>query len=158
MKVMSAIGAVIAAATIGVGSAAAAAAEPTGVAFGSTQQVGDADAVAGYTVVDLRPRGIDELSVPLRGEVPLSGDLWEAPTTVTAMRGPVIPAMQFFTARTPDGDTYRVIEEALAPDAGVSPLDDSTLSQGSLYFDVTGAPPTEVVYDDGSHDPLIWTE
>ena len=37
------------------------------------------------------------------------------------------------------------------------PIPQGSESTGTLYFDVTGAPPNGVVYNDGMQDILIWT-
>ena len=38
-----------------------------------------------------------------------------------------------------------------------APIAQGGQSTGTLYFDVTGAPPTEVVYNDGVQDVLVWS-
>ncbi|MGP0077784.1 DUF1942 domain-containing protein, partial [Mycobacterium sp.] len=38
-----------------------------------------------------------------------------------------------------------------------APIPQGSESRGTLYFDVTGAPPNGVVYNDGLQDILIWT-
>ncbi|MET4430950.1 DUF1942 domain-containing protein [Mycolicibacterium sp. 624] len=150
-------GAVVVAASIGTGGTPSASAEPAAAGFGAQLHVTDTDGAGtgGYTVDDLQPSGTNELNVPLTGEVPLAGTLWEAPVAVDAVSGSVIPAMQFFNARTADGQNYRVLEQTLAPDLSVSPLNQGGNSSGSIYFDVTGPAPTEVVYDDGQNR-LVW--
>jgi hypothetical protein len=74
---------------------------------------------------------------------------------VDAVAGSVIPAMQFFNARAADGQSYRVLVQTFAPDLSVSPLSQGGSSDGTIYFDVTGPAPTEVVYDDGQSQ-LVW--
>jgi Domain of unknown function (DUF1942) len=149
------VGTVAVAATVGMAGGAGAMAGT--VAFGSPQVVDDGTAAVAYTVHDLAPSGSDTLTVPMRGDVPVSGELWQATTSVAAARGPAVPRMQFFNARSADGRNYRVLEQTLAPDAGASPMDPAVTSTGRIYFDVTGPPPTEVVYDDGAHAPMVWT-
>ncbi|AFJ36607.1 hypothetical protein W7S_18260 [Mycobacterium sp. MOTT36Y] len=63
-----------------------------------------------------------------------------------------------FNARAADGTTYRLVNTVPVPD-GLSPdtLVQGDQSNGKLYFDVTGAPPNGVVYNDGVNDVLIWT-
>jgi hypothetical protein len=148
---------VVVAASIGVGGIPSASAEPASAGFGAQLHVTDTDGAGtgGYTVDVLRPSGTNELNVPLTGEVPLAGTLWEAPVVVDAVSGSVVPAMQFFNARTADGQNYRVLEQTLAPDLRVSPLGQGGNSSGSIYFDITGPAPTEVVYDDGQNR-LVW--
>ena len=89
--------------------------------------------------------------------MPLSGDLWQATTSVAPVRGAAVPSMKFFNARTADGQNYRVLVQTFAPDVGASPMDRSVTSTGRIYFDVTGSEPIEVVYDDGQHSPMVWT-
>ena len=38
-----------------------------------------------------------------------------------------------------------------------APIPQGSESTGTLYFDVTGAPPNGVVYNDGMQDILMWT-
>jgi hypothetical protein len=161
MNAMTAVavvtGAVVVAACFEVGGTPSASAEPTAGRFGTQLRVTDTDGAgtSGYTVDGLQPSDTNELNVPLTGEVPLTGTLWQAPVAVDAVSGSVIPAMQFFNARTADGLNYRVLEQTLAPDLSVSPLNQGGNSSGSIYFDVTGSAPTEVVYDDGQNR-LVW--
>jgi Domain of unknown function (DUF1942) len=145
--------------TVSMGMAGASGAPATigSAAFGSPQVVDDGTAAIAYTVHDLSPSGSDALSVPLTGDVPLAGDLWQATTSVAPVRGAAVPSMNFFNARTADGQNYRVLVQTLAPDVGTSPMDQSVTSTGRIYFDVTGPEPTEVVYDDGQHSPMVWT-
>lgn len=146
------------AAAVGVTTSPHASAEPTVAGFGTQLPAADTDGagVGGYTVHDLQPSSLDVLNVPVTGSVPIAGALWEARTDVDAVSGSVVPAMQFFDARTSDGRTYRVLVQTFAPDLGISPLGQGGTSDGKIFFDVTGPAPTEVVYDDGrSH--LVWT-
>ena len=106
---------------------------------------------------DLQPSDSDVLSVPLTANVPLAGDLWQATTSVAVVRGSVVPGMQYFNARSAEGQNYRVLVQTFAPDLSVSPLDGGRNNTGRIYFDVTGPPPTEVVYEDGEHGPMVWT-
>ncbi len=159
MKTAAALpGAVALVVALGIGGDVTASASPVGARFGSEQQFVDTDAsVAGYNVMDLKPSGSNVLSVPLTGNVPVTGQLWYAPIAVTAVRGSVIPEMQSFNARTPDGRNYRMLDQTLAPDLGVSPMDEGQRTAGNIYFDVTGPPPTAVVYTDGAQDRLTWS-
>ncbi|MDT5092150.1 MAG: hypothetical protein QOH60_1513 [Mycobacterium sp.] len=89
--------------------------------------------------------------------VPVVGKLYEAKTTVKAVQGVVTPSIPFFNARTGSGDNYRVLWQAYAPEG----LDAATLQQGEtatgkIYFDVTGAAPTTVVYNDAVQDRASW--
>ena len=144
------------AAVLGIGAPSAWAAPGVG-AFGTQMQVADIDGegIGGYTVDDLQPSATNELNVPLTGRVPLAGKLWEARATANAVSGSVVPAMQFFNARTADGQSYRVLEQTFAPDLSISPMSQGGESAGKIYFDVTGSAPTEVVYDDG-RERRVW--
>lgn len=147
------------AATVGMGSAGSSPPAFGASAFGSAQQVVDGNEATtfAYTVQDLAPSTSDVLSVPLTGNVPLAGRLWEATTSVLAVRGSAVPGMQYFNARSADGQNYRVLVQTFAPDLSVSPLTQGENSTGRIYFDVIGSPPTEVVYEDGEHEPMVWT-
>jgi hypothetical protein len=150
------MGAVAATLTMGMAGASGAPATIGSAAFGSPQVVDDGAAAIAYTVHDLSPSDSDALSVPLTGDVPLSGDLWQATTSVAPVRGAAVPNMSFFSARTADGQSYRVLVQTFAPDVGASPMDQSVTSTGRIYFDVTGPEPVEVIYDDGQHSPMVW--
>lgn len=150
-SVTALIGSAAMAGTVGLSPAGGAPAEPA-VPFGTQRQVAD----AAYTVADLAHAGSDALTVPLTGTVPLAGDLWQATTTVAAIRGSVVPAMQSFSARAADGRTYPMLEVTLAPDVRISPMSEGRSSTGRIYFDVTGPAPTEVVFDDGVHQRVTW--
>lgn len=146
------------AAAVGLTITPQASAEPTVAGFGTQLPAVDTDGagLGGYTVRDLWPSSTDELNVPVTGNVPVAGRLWQARTEVDAISGSVVPAMQFFSARTADGRSYPVLVQTFAPDLSISPLGQGGASDGHIYFDVTGPAPTEVVYDDGqSH--LVWT-
>jgi hypothetical protein len=121
--------------------------------FGSEQRLCDTDGtvVTVWTVSDLQPC---EDPLPL----PVSGQLWKADATVTAVHGAAAPVVSDFTARADDGQSYPALDGAPNPQA----LNPSAVSQGNsatgaLYFDVVGTPPTSVVYNDGSQDLLIWS-
>ncbi|ORA35920.1 DUF1942 domain-containing protein [Mycobacterium aquaticum] len=125
--------------------------------IGSEQQlVESTGSVVAYTVTDLQPTNSTTLNVPGTTGVPLAGRLWSATTTVAAVRGSVVPAMRSFNARTADGQTYRVLDQALAPDLDVSPMSEGQRTTGHIYFDVTGSAPTVVAYNDGAQDRMVW--
>lgn len=135
-----------------------ASAEPAVAGFGIQLPAADTDGtgLGGYTVHDLQPSSTDVLNVPVTGNVPVAGRLWQARTEVDAISGSVVPAMQYLSARSADGRSYPVLVQTFAPDLHISPLGQGGTSDGNIYFDVTGPAPTEVVYDDGkSH--LVWT-
>jgi hypothetical protein len=139
-----------AAAVIGLVGAGVASAAPTMTEFGESQRLVDGAVISSYTVNDLQPSD-DPVNLPVAGQ------LWEATTTVDAVQGAVTPAIPFFNARTDSGENYRVLFQAFAPEG----LDGATLPQGGessgkIYFDVTGAEPTSVVYNDAVQDRLAW--
>ena len=89
--------------------------------------------------------------------LPLTGQLYESGATVTAIQGSTIPAFAYFAARGDDARDYRALF-AVAMPQGLSgkPLAQGEQSTGKLYFDVTGSPPTRVVYNDTVQDRLVW--
>jgi hypothetical protein len=140
----------LAIAAAGIGGAASASAAPT-ADLGTAQRLNDAVGVSEYTVENLRPSN-DAVNVPINGQ------LYEATMTVDAEQGTVTPAIPFFNARADNGQNYRVLFQAPAPE-GISGM---TLTQGhestgKIYFDVTGAKPTTVAYNDAVADRLVWT-
>jgi hypothetical protein len=134
------------------GAATAVAAPPTIQGFGTSEQLIDGPMVTAYTVNNLRPS-----NVVIPGYT-AAGQLWQADMTARADNGVVTPLVSDFNARAADGQTYRVIDTFPAP-GGISPapISQGGQSSGSIYFDVSGAPPNGVVYNDGVQDVLIWT-
>ncbi|SOJ54394.1 Immunogenic protein MPT63 [Mycobacterium simulans] len=140
------------------GIAAAAFTAATAIAIPSVQQFGtSAPIVSGplvtaYTVHDLEPTN---MTIP--GYAP-QGQLWQAEVTAVADSGTVTPLVSSFNARTATGQNYRVVNNVPAP-AGInpSPIPQGGQTSGKIFFDVTGAPPNGVVYNDGVQDVLIWT-
>jgi hypothetical protein len=107
------------------------------------------DVVQTWTINGLKPSGD---AIPAE----LAGSLWEATATNAAVAGSVIPVIPNFNARG-GGDNYRVLF-GVATAQGVNP---ATLAQGEkasgkIYFDVTGANPDRIVYNDGETDRLVW--
>lgn len=88
---------------------------------------------------------------------PLAGKLWEATAAVRAAKGTVTPIIPDFNARSANGTNYPVLWQAATP-AGISgaTLQQGGKSTGKLYFDVTGPAPTQVVYNNGAADLLVW--
>jgi|RhiMetStandDraft_4_1073278.scaffolds.fasta_scaffold166908_1 uncharacterized protein DUF1942 len=141
----------LAVAAAGFGGAAGASAAPMMAQFGTAQPLNDGLAVSEYTVEDLKPSN-DVVNVPV------SGQLYEANVTVDAKQGTVTPAIPFFNARADNGQNYRVLFEAPAPEAiSGMPLTQGNESTGKIYFDVTGAKPTTVAYNDAVTDRLVWS-
>jgi hypothetical protein len=151
--VKSAIGAAAIATATVFTAATASAVNPTVQKFGTTEQLVDGPLVTAYTVNNLQPS-----NVMIPGYTP-AGQLWQADVTAVAQSGTVTPLVADFNARAANGQNYRVI---IPPQPAPNGLPDAPLPQGQqangkLYFDVTGAQPNGVVYNDGVEDVLIWT-
>ena len=151
-KVTSAIGATgIAAASI-FAAATAVAAPPTMGGFGTSEQLVDGPLITNYTVSNLQPA-----SVTIPGYTP-QGQLYQANVTAQANSGAVTPVVSDFNARAASGQQYRVIDTIPVPNGlSPAPILQGNQSTGTLYFDVTGAQPNQVVYNDGTQDVLLWT-
>ena len=148
----TAIGAAgIAAASI-VAAAAASAAPPNIQGFGTSEPLIDGPLITNYTVSNLQPS-----NVAIPGYTP-KGTLYQADVTARSDGGLVTPQVNDFIARGPNGQNYRVIDKVAAPGSlNPAPIPQGSESTGTLYFDVTGAPPNGVVYNDGMQDILMWT-
>lgn len=140
------------AAAVGIAGAGIATAAPdTETApLGVEQQLVDGTVVSSYTVEGLQPSD-DMLNVPVTGQ------LWEATTSVDAVQGTVTPAIPFFNARTDTGENYRVLFQAASPEGlSAEAVPQGQETEGKIYFDVTGADPTSIVYNDAVTDRLVW--
>jgi hypothetical protein len=150
--VKTAIGAAGIAAVSVVAAATASAAPPNIQGFGTSEPLIDGPLVTNYTVSNLQPS-----SVTIPGYTP-KGTLYQADLTARSDGGLVTPMVNDFIARGPNGQNYRVIDKVQAPGSlNPAPIPQGSESTGTLYFDVTGAPPNGVVYNDGMQDILIWT-
>jgi hypothetical protein len=140
-------------AAAGVFAAATASAAPPNIqGFGTSEQLIDGPMITNYTVSNLQP---SNATIP--GYTP-KGTLYQADITARSDGGVVTPMVNDFIARGPNGQNYRVIDKVGAPNGlNPAPIAPGTESTGTLYFDVTGAPPNGVVYNDGNQDILIWT-
>lgn len=160
MKIRTAVLATAAtAATAGavaIGGPAIAAAEETADtgahALGTQATLANGDVVQGWTVSDLR-QSSDAIDYPVHGA------LWEATATDEALQGSVTPIVANLNARTPGGESYRVMYQVATPQ-GVNP---ATLTQGEkttgkVYFDVTGDVPNSVVYNANGKDLATWVQ
>lgn len=133
-------------------AAATASAAPNIQPFGTSEPLIDGPLVTNYTVSNLQPS-----SVAIPGYTP-KGTLYQADVTARSDGGLVTPMVNDFIARGPNGQNYRVIDKAQAPGSlNPAPIPQGSESTGTLYFDVTGAPPNGVAYNDGMQDVLIWT-
>ncbi len=140
-------------AAVGVLAAATATAAPPNIqGFGTSEQLVDGPLVTNYTVSNLQPS-----SVAIPGYTP-KGTLYQADVSARSDGGLVTPMVNDFIARGPNGQNYRVIDKVQAPGSlNPAPIMQGNESTGTLYFDVTGAPPNGVAYNDGMQDILMWT-
>jgi hypothetical protein len=133
-------------------AATASAAPPNIQPFGASEPLIDGALVTNYTVNNLQP---SNAAIP--GYTP-KGTIYQADVTARSDGGLVTPMVNDFIARGPNGQNYRVIDKVQAPGSlNPAPIPQGSESTGTLYFDVTGAPPNGVVYNDGMQDILIWT-
>ncbi|WP_131809267.1 MPT63 family protein, partial [Mycolicibacterium setense] len=142
--------AAIAAAAI-VGSAPMALADDSAVTTASLGSQAKLDNGAqGWTVTDLKP-STDTINYQPRGT------LWEVTATNEALEGSVTPIVSNFNIRAADGQNYRALFQVPSTQ-GVNPatLAEGQKTSGKIYFDVTGAQPSTVVYNAGGHDLLVW--
>lgn len=150
--VKTALGAAGIAAVSVVAAAAASAAPPNIQGFGTSEPLIDGPMVTTYTVSNLQPSNI---AIP--GFTP-KGTLYQADITAKSEGGVVTPMVRDFSARGPNGQTYKLIDKVEVPNGlNPAPIPQGSESTGTLYFDVTGAPPNGVVYNDGMQDILMWT-
>ena len=141
------------AAAASVFTATTASAEPPNIqGFGTAQALVNGAMVTDYTVSNLQPS-----SVSIPGYTP-DGTLYQADISARSAGGVVTPMVKNFSARGPNGQKYELIDSAQVPGGlNPAPIPQGSESTGTLYFDVTGAPPNGVVYNDGLQDILIWT-
>jgi Domain of unknown function (DUF1942) len=140
-------------ATAGVFVAAVASAAPPNIqGFGTSEQLVDGPLITNYTVSNLQP---SNAAIP--GYTP-KGTLYQADVTARSDGGLVTPMVNDFLARGPNGQNYRVIDKVGAQGGlNPAPIPQGNESTGTLYFDVTGAPPNGVAYNDGGQEVLLWT-
>jgi Domain of unknown function (DUF1942) len=139
-------------AAVGVFTAASASASPIVQGLGTSETLVDGPLITAYTVNNLQPA-----NVMIPGYTP-TGQIWQADVNARANSGVVTPVVSDFNARTNDNQTYRVISTSPTPEAlSPAPITQGGQASGKIYFDVTGAPPTGVVYNDGVQDVLVWT-
>ena len=150
--VKTALGAAGIAAVSVVAAATASAAPPNIQGFGASEPLIDGAMVTTYTVSNLQPSNI---AIP--GFTP-KGTLYQADITAKSDGGVVTPMVRDFSARGPNGQTYKLIDKVEVPNGlNPAPIPQGSESTGTMYFDVTGAPPNGVVYNDGLQDILMWT-
>jgi len=150
--VKTAVGAAGIAAVSVFAAATASAAPPNIQGFGTSESLIDGPLVTAYTVSNLQPS-----STVIPGYTP-KGTLYQADISARSDGGIVTPMVNDFIARGPNGQNYRVIDKVGAPNGlNPAPIAQGSESTGTLYFDVTGAPPNGVAYNDGGQDVLMWT-
>lgn len=103
--------------------------------------------LSGYTVTGLMPSS-DPVAYPVGGQ------LYEATVTVDALVGTVVPAVPNFNARAENGDNYRVLTNVSSLSG--APIGQGGSTTGKVYFDVVGAAPNSVVFNNGAEDILGW--
>lgn len=148
MKVKKLAGAVAASvAMLGGGAVPPAFATSNLQLFGVQETVKDVNGpLTGYTVTGLMPSS-DAVAFPVGGQ------LYEATVKTDALVGEVTPTAEFFNARAENGDNYRSLEGVSSIGGPIGPGGSST---GKVYFDVVGANPNSVVYNNGFEDILGW--
>ncbi len=157
MKIGTGIMTVVASAGIaaaGIIGAPNASATVTG-SFGSWQKLTDQNG----TVTTITAWGISKpkpSSDTIPG-YPLAGKLYEATAGFKAIQGPGTPIIPNLNARSADGQNYPVLWQAATP-GGISgaTVQQGDSSKGKVYFDVTGGAPTQVAYNNGAQDLIIW--
>jgi hypothetical protein len=139
-------------AAISFATAASASAAPNIQGFGASEPLIDGPMVTNYTVSNLEPS-----TIAIPGFTP-KGTLYQADITVRSDGGVVTPQVRDFSARGPNGQTYKLVDNVEVPNGlNPAPITQGSESKGTLYFDATGAPPNGIVYNDGLQDILMWT-
>lgn len=139
-------------AAISVTTAGSASAAPNIQGFGTSEPLIDGPMITNYTVSNLHPS-----NVTIPGFTP-KGTLYQADVVVRSDGGLVTPQVRDFSARGPNGQTYKLVDNVEVPNGlNPAPIPQGSESKGTLYFDATGAPPNGVVYNDGLQDILMWT-
>ncbi len=139
-------------AAISFATAGSASAAPNIQGFGTSEPLIDGPMITNYTVSNLEPS-----TIAIPGYTP-KGTLYQADITVRSDGGVVTPQVRDFSARGPNGQTYKLIDNVQVPNGlNPAPIPQGSESKGTLYFDATGAPPNGVVYNDGLQDILMWT-
>jgi len=132
-------------ATAGMVAVAPAAADPTVVAFGQTQEIQSQGGAIDYTVNDLQPSGHND-------------GIWYSEVTAKAVNGTPTPNIADFNARAANSSTYAVMKGNEVDGLPNGPIAQGSQTSGRLYFDVkNGTAPDSVVYRDaGGHDKVVW--
>jgi hypothetical protein len=139
-------------AAISLTAAGSASAAPNIQGFGTSEPLIDGPMITNYTVSNLEPS-----TIAIPGFTP-KGTLYQAELVVRSDGGVVTPQVRDFSARGPNGQTYKLVDNVEVPNGlNPAPITQGNESKGTLYFDATGAPPNGVVYNDGMQDILMWT-
>jgi len=139
-------------AAVSLAAAGTASAAPNIQGFGASEPLIDGPMVTNYTVSNLQPS-----TIAIPGYTP-KGTLYQADIVARSDGGTVTPQVRDFSARGPNGQTYKLIDSVEVPNGlNPAPIAQGSESKGTLYFDATGAPPNGVVYNDGLQDILMWT-
>jgi hypothetical protein len=139
-------------AAVSLATAGSASAAPNIQGFGTSEPLIDGPMVTNYTVSNLQPS-----TIAIPGYTP-KGTLYQADIVARSDGGVVTPQVRDFSARGPNGQTYKLIDSVEVPNGlNPAPIAQGSESKGTLYFDATGAPPNGVVYNDGLQDILMWT-
>ena len=88
---------------------------------------------------------------------PVAGRQYEATVKVDAPAGWATPVVPNFNARAQNSQLYQALANVFTPQGrqgGAVPPGGA--SSGKIYFDVVGADPNSVVYNDGVRDILAW--
>src|SRR6202051_4352389 len=117
-------------AAVGAFTAATASAAPPNIqGFGTSEQLLDGPLVTNYTVSNLQPS-----SVAIPGYTP-KGTLYQADVTARSDGGIVTPQVRDFSARGPNGQTYKLIDNVEVPNGlNPAPISQGSESKGTLYF------------------------
>ena len=139
-------------AAISLTTAGSASAAPNIQGFGTSEPLIDGPMITNYTVSNLEPS-----TITIPGFTP-KGTLYQADIVVRSDGGVVTPQVRDFSARGPNGQTYKLVDKVEVPNGlNPAPITQGSESKGTLYFDATGAPPNGIVYNDGLQDILMWT-
>ena len=121
--------------------------------FGTPQQLVDA---GGAVVQEWAVTDLQKSTATLPGYTP-RGQLWEASASVRAATGTVTPIIPNLYAVTTGGQRYAVLWQMATPHGlPATTLTQGQTSNGTVYFDVVGAEPMAVIYDNGTGTPLMW--
>ncbi|WP_018598802.1 MPT63 family protein [Mycobacterium sp. 155] len=124
----------------------------TTTALGNQAKLDNGNVIQGWTVTDLKP---STDTIPYQ----VHGTLWEVTATNEALQGSVTPIVSNFNTRAADGQNYRALFQ-VATAQGVNPatIGQGEKTSGKVYFDVTEADPTTVVYNAGGTDLAVWNQ